>query len=79
MFSFRQIRQLRDSGIGHFMLDSLFSCDQELIEARQAYAAVLAGADPLTQQAQLAQRWPAMNYGSGYYELKTNLTKEDAA
>ena len=25
------------------------------------------------------QRWPDLNYGSGYYEQKTNLTKEDAA
>lgn len=60
-------------------LDSLFSCDQQLIEARQAYAAVLEGADPMEMQAQLTERWPQMNYGSGYYAMKTNLTKEDAA
>ena len=77
--SFAQIRQLAASGIGNFALDSLFSCDQQLIEARQAYAAVLGGADPMEMQAQLTERWPQMNYGSGYYAMKTNLTKEDAA
>lgn len=77
--SFAQIRQLAASGIGNFALDSLFSCDQQLIEARQAYAAVLEGADPMEMQAQLTERWPQMNYGSGYYAMKTNLTKEDAA
>ena len=77
--SFAQIRQLAASGIGNFALDSLFSCDQQLIEARQAYAAVLKGADPMEMQAQLTERWPQMNYGSGYYAMKTNLTKEDAA
>ena len=65
--SFAQIRQLAASGIGNFALDSLFSCDQQLIEARQAYAAVLEGADPMEMQAQLTERWPQMNYGSGYY------------
>lgn len=77
--SFAQIRQLAASGIGSFAMDSLFSCDQQLIEARQAYAAVLEGADPMEMQAQLTERWPQMNYGSGYYAMKTNLTKEDAA
>lgn len=60
-------------------LDSLFSCDDRLIDARKAYEAVLGGAAPAELKKQLEQRWPDLNYGSGYYEQKTNLTKEDAA
>ena len=77
--SLDQISQLAASGIRHFAFDSLFSCDDELIDARKAYEAVLGGAAPAELKKQLEQRWPDLNYGSGYYEQKTNLTKEDAA
>ena len=77
--SLDQISQLAASGIGHFTFDSLFSCDAELIDARKACGAVLEGADPAVVKEQLKQRWPDLNYGSGYYQQKTNLTKEDAA
>ena len=77
--SLDQLSQLAASGIRHFAFDSLFSCDDELIDARKAYGAVLEGADPAELKKQLEQRWPDLNYGSGYYEQKTNLTQEDAA
>ena len=51
--SLDQISQLAASGIRHFAFDSLFSCDDELIDARKAYEAVLGGAAP----AELKNSW----------------------
>lgn len=47
-----------------------------MIDARKAYEAVLGGAAPAELKKQLEQRWPDLNYGSGCYEQKTNLTKD---
>ena len=50
--------------------------DQEVLLARAAMAEVLAGAEAQTVLCRLREK-TGLPYGSGYYDRKTSLTKEE--
>ena len=74
--SLPQITSIAQAGFGHLFLEGIFGSDQEVLLARAAMAEVLAGAEAQTVLCRLREK-TGLPYGSGYYDRKTSLTKED--